>query len=290
MRSALQNVFAQAARRRRLCKYKWGGRVPWSAGYDDFKFQYIENLLNDPDQAQLFLSGQSLPDQFGVGLDERVIEYPWTFVRLKPSHRLLLDAGSALNHRSVLQTRQLEARQVVLCTLAPEHEMTKKAGVSYVFCDLRNTLFRDETFDAVTCISTLEHIGMDAAMFYTADRKYHEHDLSAYKQAIVEIRRVLKPGGDLLLTVPFGKPGDYGWLQQYDRNGIDEICKTFTGETVEIQFYRYRPEGWQISTAQECSDCVYFDFHSRPDSIRNPEKDFAAAARAIACIHLRKMA
>jgi ubiquinone/menaquinone biosynthesis C-methylase UbiE len=42
-------------------------------------------------------------------------------------------------------------------------------------------------FDAIICISVLEHV-------------------FEYDKAINEIERVLKPGGKLLLTVPFGFP------------------------------------------------------------------------------------
>ncbi|MGE5197257.1 MAG: DUF268 domain-containing protein, partial [Deltaproteobacteria bacterium] len=60
------------------------------------------------------------------------------------------------------------------------------------------TSFPDDYFDAITAISTVEHIGVSG--------RYGAHeDMSADKKAIDEMQRILKSGGTILLTVPFGK-------------------------------------------------------------------------------------
>ena len=62
-----------------------------------------------------------------------------------------------------------------------------KHGFSRFFImDATNMKFKDNTFDTVTCISALEHI-------------------DNYKKTANEMIRVLKPGGVLILTVPYGK-------------------------------------------------------------------------------------
>ena len=38
-------------------------------------------------------------------------------------------------------------------------------------------------------------------------------------EALAELRRVLRPGGSLLVTVPIGEPEDYGWFRQEDPRG-----------------------------------------------------------------------
>jgi ubiquinone/menaquinone biosynthesis C-methylase UbiE len=45
----------------------------------------------------------------------------------------------------------------------------KQNNISYVYGDLRNTILKDQCFDEIVCISTLEHIGMDNTMLYTKD-------------------------------------------------------------------------------------------------------------------------
>lgn len=64
--------------------------------------------------------------------------------------------------------------------------------------DAREMMFQDGTFDIVTCISTLEHIG------FIPDSKISEEiDKDGDFKAIQEIKRVLKKGGKLILSVPF---------------------------------------------------------------------------------------
>lgn len=53
------------------------------------------------------------------------------------------------------------------------------------------------TFDAVTCISVLEHVGLG----WYGDP---EGDIEKPARVVAEMARVLKPGGWLFLTVPIG--------------------------------------------------------------------------------------
>ncbi len=56
----------------------------------------------------------------------------------------------------------------------------------------------DETFDAVTCLSTIEHIGLGA---YGESQSEEGEDVAAMRR----IRELAKPGGVLVLTVPYGE-------------------------------------------------------------------------------------
>ena len=108
-----------------------------------------------------------LPDGYGVDLDERIIEYPWLLSHLPSGPGLLLDAGSALNFRFLLDLPALAAKTVHICTLAPERQSFWELGISYTFQDLRRTCYRDAFFDHVVSLSTVEHIGLDNGRFYT---------------------------------------------------------------------------------------------------------------------------
>jgi hypothetical protein len=101
---------------------------------------------------------------------------------------------------------------------------------------------------------------------------------------MAEFRRVLKPGGRLLLTVPFGLPQNYGWLQQFDKAGIEDIINAFGSNPLLTTFFQYVPNGWIISDAESCKKSEYFDVHSANE----PAPDRAAAARAVACLEFQK--
>jgi len=51
-------------------------------------------------------------------------------------------------------------------------------------------------------------------------------ELLARKPA-AEIHRVLEPGGRLLLTVPFGQPGQTSWYRVYDKARLDRLLASF---------------------------------------------------------------
>ena len=57
----------------------------------------------------------------------------------------------------------MDALHVV--TLAPEEEAYPFLDVSYLFADLRRLPLRDETYDRVVSMSTLEHVGMDNSYY-----------------------------------------------------------------------------------------------------------------------------
>jgi hypothetical protein len=255
--------------------------VPWTWGYREFHEQFVEQVLSDAGVMELFQRGLALPAGYGSRLDERVVEFPWALGQLEGCGKKVLDAGSTLNHPHILNHPAVLQRNLIICTLAPEWQLAR-ANVSYLHGDLRETVLRDGCMDAVACISTLEHVGMDNTLIYTRDARFRECDLTAYRQVLAELRRVLVPGGVALITVPFGKHENHGWTQQFDRAGVDDICAAFGGRVETTQFYRYRPDGWATATAEECAACAYFNIHATPQF----DADHAAAARAVACLRL----
>jgi len=64
--------------------------------------------------------------------------------------------------------------------------------------DVTKLSFVNEYFNVITCISTLEHIGLEG-------RYGSREDLQGDQKAMNEMYRVLKPKGKLILTVPYGK-------------------------------------------------------------------------------------
>jgi hypothetical protein len=255
------------------------GRVPWSPGYDVYRNAELARVVNDDALLATFRSGSTLPPAYGLGLDERIVEYPWVLSRIAAGPEHLLDAGSTLNYPYLLDLPILNDKTIVILTLASRH-LEARPNVSYLFDDLRHTLLRDAAFQTIVCISTLEHIGLDNTRLYTSDGRYAERDLSGYRPAILEMFRMLAPGGRLLLTVPFGRAEDHGWLQQFDAAGLDRIVETFGTEPAEQTYFRYDRRGWHLADADACTECSYFDVHGSGP----PADDGTAAARAVACL------
>lgn len=262
--------------------YLLRGRPPWSAGYYTTKKRVIIDAI-DHKAVQV---GQPLPEGFGIGVDERAVEFPWVFERLTRMNSLgrVLDAGSTLNHGYILGRAPVRDARLTLMTLAPEKKCYWYRGYSYVFGDFRGTDFRDGAFDTIVSISTLEHVGLDNTLLYTSDQAKAETDKYGFRDAIREFKRLLAPNGQCLITVPFGKYENFGWFHLFDREMLDILIQEFAPSACELEFFQYKRSGWRRASEQEVVDASAFDPHSG----RGRLDDLAGCARAIVCIQLTK--
>lgn len=261
--------------------YTLGRRRPWSGGYLTFKFRYIKNALGNERSLEKFKKSSVLPQGYGLSLDERVIEYPWVLSRIPITpNENLLDVGSTLNYKVILNSEALRDKKITILNLSPEEDQFSK--VSYVVGDIRNLPFDSNSFDLITCISTLEHVGLDNTR-YTSKTENLEARPKDFEKAVSELRRVAKPSARVFVTVPFGKYQNFGWFQQFDAAMIQQIIKMFNPGDYQINYYKYIKDGWNISDEASCKDAEYSETFSGKMSA-----DRAAGARAVACVELTK--
>lgn len=277
-----------------LQQYLQNGRVPWSPGYSLYHTELITKTLSDEILLECFRCGNSLPPNYGIGIDERCVEYPWLIANLPSSKQCILDAGSVLNYDFILNNPIFENKKLQILTLAPESNCFWQKGISYLYDDLRNIPTRNDYYDAIICLSTLEHLGCDNTL-YTQDETYRENSSEDFILAMKELRRVLKVGGSLFLSVPFGIYRHFGSFQQFDRILLSRAIESFgLASEISEHFWRYTNEGWQIATAADCAECEYVEWITKVKQYQqksNPlpvEQDLAAAARAVACVRLVK--
>jgi hypothetical protein len=236
-------------------RYLSSGMPPFTSGYHFHKWDVIRNTLADANLMETFKLGGTLPKNFGRRLDERVVEYPWLLSRLASTPGTLLDAGSALNFQALLDLPVFKEKTVHIVTLHPEAHCFWKRSVSYAFADLRDLFVRDNFYDDIVCISTLEHIGLNTEI-YTNER-VEQLEVENYKHAAAELWRVLKPGGHLYLTVPFGKACELDWLQQFDSSMVQDLVEQLGPSEVSVTHYRYDADGWKLSNESECRHAEY---------------------------------
>jgi SAM-dependent methyltransferase len=255
------------------------GRRPWSFGYVFYRQRAIFQAIRDG-----FLKGSQLPAGYGFRIDERVIEYPWLFSRLPSGPGDLLDAGAALNHDFLLRREPLASKTLSVCTLSAESEPFRKRGIAYVFEDLRHTSFSDRSFDYVVSISTIEHIGLDNTMLYTSDTSKREAATDTYMAAIREYKRIVKTGGTVFISFPYGRYENHGWFQVFDSAMVDRVVKEFT-PSAHVEFYfKYEPNGWRRAEPRELWAATFFDIRKK----KGYDPDFAAGARGLACLEMTK--
>lgn len=267
--------------------YTIGTRRAWSLGYIEYRWHFIYQLLQKNDLLNAFRTNSPFKP-YGIGLDERVVEYPWIFANLpQRDHCLLLDAGSALNFLMFIRLVKAQKRRLIIYTLAPERKCFWRESVSYHFGDLRDTPFKSELFDDIVCISTLEHIGMDNQHY--GSKPVDSIRDGEFINAVTELVRILKTGGKLLITIPYGVSEYIEWgnsifMRQFDAELLNILIQSQPNIQFQVSFFKYGSDGWHLSTQEECQDARYFNKHKHYRA-----SDNAAAARAIVCLNGTKL-
>lgn len=274
-------------------QYTEKGEIPWSKGYILHKVNVISKVLSNEKILESFLNKSPLPQRYGYSLDERCVEYPWLLARMLQLSGNFLDAGSVMNFDFILEKLDFTQQNLHILTLAPEYNCFWQKGISYLYADLRQIPIKDNFYDAIACLSTLEHVGMDNSSFST-DTRYHENRPNDFIVAVQELRRVLKPGGSLFVSVPYGAYRHYSSFHQFDADLLGRMVDAFEpASVVDQSFYRYTAQGWQVASQEACANDSYVEWVANawkegfPSSLPI-EPDHAAAARAVACIHLIK--
>jgi SAM-dependent methyltransferase len=250
---------------------------PWSHEYNAAHAAFVGRALDDAKVVGAIAAGAPLPAGWGVGFDERVVEFPWLAGRGPAG--TVLDAGSTLNHDYVLRRLRPQMDALHIVTLAPEERAFPKLGISYLFADLRELPMHDDVYDQVISLSTLEHVGLDLGHF-GADVDLAEDPQSACLDAVDELRRVLRPGGAALLTVPVGRPERFGWVRSLSLDELDAVVERFEPVEVDVTYFRH-DGGWQRAGREEVADARYRD-HLAGEEPRGR----VVAAEAVACVAL----
>ena len=249
----------------------------WDVDYVERHPRLVAAAVDDPGLRSAIGGGRPLPDGYAVGYDERTIEYPWLFGQGLAGR--VLDAGSTFNHPHILDRALPLVDDLTILTLAPEAHAFPLRGVSYVFGDLRELPFRDGWFDMVVSLSTLEHVGKDNVIYGVDDPAAPDAGAEVARAAR-ELRRVVRPGGRILLSVPYGRREDHGWFRQFDAEDLARLVAAFEAPRADVSLFAYGPSGWQRATAEAMTQLRYRDANAEPA----PPADLAAAARGVACV------
>jgi hypothetical protein len=104
----------------------------------------------------------------------------------------------------------------------------------------------DGQFDAVVCLSTIEHIGLAAYGVKPGDEE-------ADRTAMRRMRELTVPGGRLLLTTRYGKGAVGDRERTYDRSGLEALLEGW--DVQDLTFVRRTGKStWELSEPQEEPD------------------------------------
>lgn len=147
-------------------------------------------------------------------MSERIVEIPFVLRNIAPEDQRILDVGCC---ESVLPFELAHLGYEVWAIDQRPYPLTHP-NLNFVQGDICESGFASNFFDGVVCLSTLEHIGLG----YYGDAPHERGDLAA----VNELWRVLKPGGKLLFTAPFGVPRET-WQRVYSSTQIRSLLVGF---------------------------------------------------------------
>ncbi|MFX1239719.1 MAG: class I SAM-dependent methyltransferase [Promethearchaeota archaeon] len=172
-----------------------------------------------------------------INIGERIVEIPFLYKNFDFNEmEKILDLG-CVGSKISMQLASL-GYKVVGIDYRPfifKHKNLEFIQGNFFDIDLPN-----ESFDCVICISTIEHIGLPAYNI-----KPFEH---GDKKAIEKIYNLLKIGGKLILTVPFGKAIVDPFERNYDQKSLEQLIHRF--RILEFEIYERSKNGWVISENQ----------------------------------------
>ena len=176
-----------------------------------------------------------------TGGSERGVEIPWTLAHLR-YHGSLLDVGCAesglIEHlHTVGLHKELWGVDIREVPLPP--------GTQFRLGDVRTADLPKGKFDEITCVSTIEHIGLKGA--YGCETT----DDAAPREALERMVKLCKLGGHVLLTTHYGKAKDsVYWFRVYDKPRLEALLAGF--KVKEIKYFRkMESEGYNWREVEE---------------------------------------
>ena len=141
--------------------------------------------------------------QFG----ERIVEYPYAinWIRQRPKGTLL-DIGCVLNNVVCKPVLSEKITDLWFCNPAIE-QLVVEGPLTYRVAKIEKAFTDNKiSFDFVTCLSTIEHIGFDNSQYgSTEPARYTKPADEPLFVACETISNLVRPGGGCLISVPFGK-------------------------------------------------------------------------------------
>ena len=147
--------------------------------------------------------------------DSRIVETPLIFKSIPLDKKRILDIGCRYSTLSI----QLASLGHEVHGIDINNYKRKHPNFYFRKADIIKSKYRKNYFDIVISLSTVEHIGLGRY----GDKKDTKGDIKAIK----EIYRITKPGGQILITLPFGKPIDTEWYRVYNMERVQELLAGF---------------------------------------------------------------
>ncbi len=202
------------------------------------KFPFIRKIL---DRLPLRIRQRIFKDEYEV--TERIFEIGFLFMNIYdlPQGSKILDVGSCESFIALMlaclgfKTYAVDIREY------PFYH----PNLTFIKSDICKTSFKDEYFDAVVAISTIEHIGLGW---------YGDNENGSDLKAVFEIRRILKSKGKFILTLPYGISQTAKFFRIYDKHSVEKLIEGF--DVISVKYFKNVDDKyWYLSDKDTVSKC-----------------------------------
>jgi SAM-dependent methyltransferase len=181
---------------------------------------------------------------------ERLVEYPFLVRNLVSPHidAKILDIGAGESDLTkTISEFGYKKWRVIGIDIA---KLTQKLDLlSLARMDARVIGFRDEVFDQIICISTIEHIGFPSEAYAIRE----ENDEVGDMRTMSEIHRVLKKGGTVIVTLPYGTRSIRKREHRvYNSSALTNLTSAFS--VIKEEYYGYDKGKWKKYNTQSAAD------------------------------------
>jgi len=181
-------------------------------------------------------------EHFDAVVTDRVVEEPWVVSKVRPGETVL-DFGSATSRYLLDLAPGCRIYAIDIRPTPP------RPGIGVVLGDIMRAPFRPAAFDVVACVSTIEHVGLD--VYGQGPDEFGD------EVAMRHLRTLLRPGGRLLLTMPFGRRTVSAWLRVYDARAFRRLTEGY--RLLSAVYYRRDGDAFVPCDARDLAGAA-FDF------------------------------
>ncbi len=178
------------------------------------------------------------------------LDYLGLLLELKKNYNVIIEAAD------IVKPERVKKRY-------PTEWLDEIFGVPVHIGDISDKLHLNKKFDAVTCISTIEHVGFDLATHNNPKTAFERNEKKedvpvnrnpeTSKLVLNNIAGVLKPTGKLIISIPVGKGGPiiikdslgyYCCYWEYDEKTWTEVVSHEKFRTLEQYLFEIYPDGF----------------------------------------------
>lgn len=184
---------------------------------------------------------------------DRDIEWAWTLAHVRHEPGRVLDFGAGNGMMSL--GASFSGNDVVAVDLEAEQFPFRPHGIEYLRGDFNTLELEPSSFDQIINCSSVEHVGL-AGRYGSAD------DADGDLRAMDKMARIVKPDGNMVLTIPVGRDAVHHPLHRiYGEERLPRLLERW--EIREEQYWakpndnRFEPVPREHALAEQGSTSYY---------------------------------